>query len=480
MNKPLVYIRVDASSQIGFGHFIRCTALAHMLKENFDLRFISYALPAALLNQTREKGFKVSIIQVEKQFLSSLRGTEIVVLDGYEFNSAYQKKIKSLGCRLVCIDDLHNQEFFADLIINHAPSTTSQDYLAQEYTQYALGLNYALLRPAFLEIAKRNRVNNSNELFICFGGSDPLNLTRTVLTVVLQNNIFAKIHVVIGEGYKNPGDLQKYGGPESNIIIYRSLNEEEMLSVMLQAEFAIVPSSGILLESLAIGLKLISGMYADNQRLVYENFRNSGMFIDAGNFEKTKLEVGIKMLKDSKEKLPEKVIDGNSSYRILKAFQLMVNQDALNLRRVMPSDLEQTFMWAVNPNIRRHSFNNKRIKKEEHTEWFHNKINNTESCYFYIAEIENESIGSIRFDVRANNAIISFLVDPAYQGRGFGYLLLQKGFQKLKEDSKNINKVIGYVLVDNTPSIKSFIKLGYKSVLENEGQRYKFIKKINN
>ena len=43
---------------------------------------------------------------------------KIVVLDGYHFDTNYQTKIKQKGCKLVCIDDLHDKHFVADIIIH--------------------------------------------------------------------------------------------------------------------------------------------------------------------------------------------------------------------------------------------------------------------------------------------------------------------------------------------------------------------------
>ena len=65
------------------------------------------------------------------------------------------------------------------------------------------------------------------------------------------------------------------------------IDEEQLLALMKEADLAIVPSSGILLESLAAGCRIISGMYTDNQQFIYSAYRDAGCFIDAGNFDWT-------------------------------------------------------------------------------------------------------------------------------------------------------------------------------------------------
>src|ERR1700743_1989547 len=154
-----VFIRFDGNNQIGLGHLVRCTALAQMLKENFDIFFVCKQTSAASDDEITKLGFNLIVINNEDDFLSALTGNEIVVVDHYGLDSNYQKKIKDKSCKLVCIDDLHDVFFWADLIINPAPNAKPADYQGQVYTQFALGLDYVLLRPEFLKQAQKGIIN---------------------------------------------------------------------------------------------------------------------------------------------------------------------------------------------------------------------------------------------------------------------------------------------------------------------------------
>ena len=135
-----VFIRADGSSQIGLGHLVRCSALAHMLKDHFEITFYSKEIPDAMLAELNSNGFICHKIKNENEFFNQLNDKNIAVLDGYNFGTDYQKQVKDTGSKLICIDDLHDQKFLADLIINHAPGITPQDYKAKTYTQFALSL----------------------------------------------------------------------------------------------------------------------------------------------------------------------------------------------------------------------------------------------------------------------------------------------------------------------------------------------------
>ena len=201
--KPDLYIRADGNAQIGLGHLVRCSALAHMLKNDFNIIFFCRSIPKSLEQEFNKSGFKVIHIKDDEEFLESISNDKIVVLDGYNFGLDYQRKVKETGCKLVCIDDLHDRKFVADLIINHTPGITPKDYHAQPYTCFALGPEYALLRPSFLEQTKRGRkIKKIETLLIAFGGADPKGLTKKTLQVALEFNIFKRIIVVTGASFE--------------------------------------------------------------------------------------------------------------------------------------------------------------------------------------------------------------------------------------------------------------------------------------
>jgi len=145
-----IFIRADGSAKIGLGHLVRCNALAFMLKNDFQIFFVCKEIPDEIFTEITNNGFQVLTIDSEKDFFKILSKNEIVVIDHYGLGTNYQKQIKELGCKLVCIDDLHDKEFYADVIINHAEGILVEDYKCKSCTKLYLGINYALLRFPFL------------------------------------------------------------------------------------------------------------------------------------------------------------------------------------------------------------------------------------------------------------------------------------------------------------------------------------------
>src|SRR5690625_5323146 len=67
-----------------------------------------------------------------------------------------------------------------------------------------------------------------------------------------------------------------------------------------EADVAVVPSSGMLYEALSMQVKVISGMYVDNQKNMYEGFKRMNAFIDAGTFDEEMLMAAFTRVKSFK------------------------------------------------------------------------------------------------------------------------------------------------------------------------------------
>jgi UDP-2,4-diacetamido-2,4,6-trideoxy-beta-L-altropyranose hydrolase len=318
MNRDLI-IRTDGSAEIGLGHVVRCISLGIILKDVFDITFVYKKIPKGLLDTIKKTGFKNLEITKEESFFDLLTPVTTVVLDGYSFGPEYQKKIKRRGSILVCIDDVYETEFYADLIINQAPGITKHQYQAQKYTKFALGVDYTLLRPPFLEAVKNKKLSQNNDtILVCFGGSDNENLTHRTVNILSGFDQFKKITIITGSAYLHEKELKEKIRLDKRVEYFHALDQQKMAALMNEADVAIVPASGILFEVLATGTTAISGMYTDNQKNVYSGFKKMNAFIDAGTFQVQQIEKAIKNLGDFKNPT---IIDGKSPERLLKLFQ---------------------------------------------------------------------------------------------------------------------------------------------------------------
>jgi RimJ/RimL family protein N-acetyltransferase len=140
---------------------------------------------------------------------------------------------------------------------------------------------------------------------------------------------------------------------------------------------------------------------------------------------------------------------------------------SLVLRLATIEDVNVTFDWATNKIVRQYAIQKGEITFENHKKWFSNKVTASD-CVYFIAEINGVPIGSIRFDIDENKeALLSFLLDTKYHGKGYGKAILKKGCEEVQK-LKELLKIIGVVSIENIPSLKTFKSLGFEQVAEKD------------
>lgn len=279
LNNRKIFFRADAGAKIGYGHFIRTLALADMLKDDFDCTFFTTVPTEYQVNELKKVCKYIPLEEESKfdKFLEYLSGDEIVVLDNYFYSTDYQKQIKDRSCKLVCIDDIHDKHYVADIVINHALTDTSL-FSIEPYTKLCLGFEYALLRTPFLKPA--TAICRNNDLIISFGAADPFGITDKVVSMLLTMNIQYHIVVVLGDKvYLSEANRKQ-------VSTRRNLTAEQMAELFEHSAAGILSASTVSIEALSRNLPLAVGYHADNQIELYGCLAKSMAVHPLGNLQK--------------------------------------------------------------------------------------------------------------------------------------------------------------------------------------------------
>ncbi len=290
-----VLIRVDGSATIGLGHIVRCMALADILRPEFDILFVCKDISEKLVLELQKKQLLLVKINFNSDLFDLISVNDIVVVDGYDFDLSFQLKIKSFGCKLVCIDDTHHQEYAADLIINHGPSSNKDLYKASTYTKFALGHDYLLLRKAFLDqIPVKREIVSVNNLLVILGGSDIKNLSTHLIDHKIYE-YFETVNIVSGASDDSYPQLKSYCEFIPNINLFNNLSDYELIKLSSKCEICICTASGVSYEMACVGIGMVVCMVSQNQEhfynffvekqlasgVRYQNLKDIGKVIDA-------------------------------------------------------------------------------------------------------------------------------------------------------------------------------------------------------
>ncbi|MFD2998807.1 UDP-2,4-diacetamido-2,4,6-trideoxy-beta-L-altropyranose hydrolase [Pontibacter toksunensis] len=468
--KRRIIFRADGNNQIGLGHVVRSLSLVCMLREEFECVFAVQAPSKELQLQISKACHGLIILPMcapsETRFIHELdayiSAAEMVVLDGYHFDTAYQESIKGKGSVLVCIDDIQSYKFLAEVVINQAGGVKAHLYSVASYTRLLLGPKYALLRPPFLEASKQVRVLQQGKpaLLLSLGGADPKNRTLQLAKELAQNNNIARIEIVVGAAYRYLVELQAWLQEEKKINLHHNLPAEQMRDLMQQCTVAVTSASGVAYEYAAVGGLLFVLQTADNQASLFNFLIESGI---AHEYQESSQILNNNRLSKNFNQQVEtqrQHFDGHSDVRLKQLFRKLSLSAGLYLREATEEDTLLLFEWANDPEVRKNSFNPNPITIEKHRLWF-NTVLEDENTLLYIAEADGKPVAHIRFNISKGRALISYLIDAGFRGQGLGLRLLQKGLQALKAQLPAIEQAEGLVQRENIASVRSFEKAGF-------------------
>lgn len=460
------------------GHIMRCIALADMLKNNFNIAFAIQTPKESVIKNIHSVTETILHLpstadynQDATSFTQFLEPTDIVILDGYNFKTDYQKAIKNIGCKLVVIDDLHNWHHLADAIINHAAGITESLYSKEEYTKLYLGLEYALLRKPFLLPSKEiKKIDTIKKVFISMGAADINNLTKKFTESLVQIDGIEEIHLMLGSINPNLESIETLieNNNQVKIIKHFEISAEELAELIKICDIAICPASSISLESCAIGIGLASGYTAENQKGILQGLVDKKTIIDLGDLNAIKTETiisEIKKIAETPNQLTElirnqkKLIDGNSPQRLLNLFKEMVTEK-IHFRFAKESDTDLYYKWSNDSVVRKNSYNQDEITYESHVKWFNSKLQSP-VCFFYLfLNEENQPIGQVRIDNNGKETVIGISIDEHFRGKKLGSILIQMASEDYLKNHPS-ESIVAYIKQENSASYNSFTKAGF-------------------
>ncbi len=280
---PDCVIRADASARLGTGHLMRCLALAQAWREaGGGVTFLSYCESVSLREYVQSEGFRFEPLASPHPDPSdlelALRHLELLspsgdqrpwlVLDGYHFESCYQREVLSRGYRLLVIDDIaHLPIYHADVLLNQNLRAEGFDYSCGAETIRLLGSEYVLLRSHFLgrPAGLRSLAEPATRVLVTLGGGDSNNATLQVIGA-LQHVGGDALEARVVVGAENPHyQTLRQAARDSRGSISLVRGSFDMAGLMAWADVA-VSAAGITCWELAyMGTPTILVVTAKNQ-----------------------------------------------------------------------------------------------------------------------------------------------------------------------------------------------------------------------
>jgi UDP-2,4-diacetamido-2,4,6-trideoxy-beta-L-altropyranose hydrolase len=284
-------IRAD-STGMGIGHVMRCIALGQAWRDaGGRVDFVTRCKNEKLLNRLRKEEFEIWHVGGESEWDLFRVLTEPVqytalILDGYDFDSEYQKRARSYFRPLLVVDDLANLPFYsADVVLNQNVHAVELSYCHDPDTRLLLGTRWALIRREFLKWQnwQRQIPPIARRVLVTMGGSDPINFTQKVIDAIRYSGLAKEleVRVVAGAGSVHVNKLME----QASETIQICSNVSDMALMMAWADMVVSGAGSTCLEAAFMGLPSLVVILADNQRQIAETLDRSAIAINLGRQE---------------------------------------------------------------------------------------------------------------------------------------------------------------------------------------------------
>lgn len=465
-----VAFRVDSSQTLGTGHLRRCLRLAEALRtKGHECLFFCAELQDHQAALIQSQSFQVELLESSLSFeeeLNALKNLfrthgpfEWIVLDHYERDVSYEEKLRTLGRRLLVIDDL-GRSHHCDVLVDPSELTDLQKY------QDKMNLNGVIFvgpRYGFVDQRILNKrplelkhLENIESVLVFLGGSATKGFEKLASAL---NQVHQKLRVTVLSNLSHLDDVFKGLNHEIKIL---SL-QDDFSELLLNHDLYLGSAGSITWDRFVLGLAGLVVTVADNQKDLAEKAHDLGAQITLGDLNQLEVEFMAKEF-NSLVKDPERVNELR-----LKAFKFAVpngseilsffmNRDLVEFKKASEEDAKNIFEWRSHPLVSHFSTD---INYDDHLQWMKSTLKNKNRDLLIGYQYERP-LGVIRFDHETNRSEVSIYMVPDCLGKGLGPYLLKAAEQWLRDHHQEIKIIEAKVHEDNKASHHLFQSLNYK------------------
>lgn len=353
-----VLFRVDASTQIGSGHVMRCLAFAAGLKEkNVGISFVCRDHQGQMSSQIQSRGFHCELLpasekigrdegdpkhghwlgadyrlDAEQSIAACGNSTfDWIIIDHYGIDYRWHLLLREYSSHIMVIDDLADRKHDCDLLLDqtYGRKAAIYDQYVPDNCLTLIGTQYALLRPEFRELraqtlqARKSRDGIQN-ILVFMGGADKNNHSSVVLGALAQINWPSKPRVTLVVGAQADHIDQLQGQVASHpleVIILRDV--KNMANLMAIADLGIGAGGTTSWERCCLGLPSLVCIVAENQRTLTQSLDKEGALLswetEGDLIEQLNILVAEPAFLRKMSKVAARICDGGGCGRVVSA-----------------------------------------------------------------------------------------------------------------------------------------------------------------
>lgn len=279
----MIFVRCDVSKTIGWGHLKRCLTLSKSMKKHISVTFLMSGFNAKADKMIRDSGCCVLKLPSDLSYQEEIKYypdycKNIIIDLGHRANvkdfdsfTRYLTDLKHLRYKIIVIDGLGDESYR----VNSAPKI---DAYIQPYWGVPLdpepksdswfyGRDSVLVDRVYFDSYRKRKSNIIKNLLITFGGSDPQEITVTVLEALKNMESDVNVRCIVGPSFSH-SLVEKIKKFQINQIIDIRYAPENLSEHYEWADLGICGSGGSRYEAAAAGLPILfTAIYEDHDSL---------------------------------------------------------------------------------------------------------------------------------------------------------------------------------------------------------------------
>lgn len=327
-----ICFRVDANSEIGQGHLMRCITIARSVSETSDAEIIfavsdSNSIKLLEKEMYRTIDLDINYTDYSKEASKKLKAIlvdeeiDVLLIDSYSLNNDYVLSIKEVA-KVACFWRKESK-ISADLIINYNIDYNKDFYERETVANQIrlLGAEYVPLRSDFSKVNKNEEKNPPRNILLLTGGSDNLNVLGRFIDHAQEFSDYM-VTCVVGKYSK----FKETDSTPSNIKVVGQ--SDHIAQIMMENDIIISAGGTTMYEICSLGIPAIIYSLADNQLSEPAFLNDLGAVIYVGNADNSlffdKIKKAVVSLSEPKNRTAmihkmDHLVDGKGAKRIALA-----------------------------------------------------------------------------------------------------------------------------------------------------------------
>ena len=498
-----IAIRVDASTKIGTGHFIRCLTLADALRQSgAQIRFVSRHMPKHLRDILNTKGYEFALLNsipsgvitdelshthwlgvnqaqdaTDTKHALSDQTWDWLIVDHYALDASWESVLRQAAKHIIVIDDIADRQHDCDVLLDQNFYDDMDGRYAgkvPKHCQLLLGPRYALLREEFRRMREhvKPRVGPVKRILVFFGGVDPDNYTSCAIDALANiGNGDLHVDVVIGAQHPHREKIETICADHDFICHVQTSRMAELMAV---ADLSIGAGGSTTWERCCLGLPTLAICTADNQQKQVADAARKGLLYSPdikGSLNQIIQRHAKALIENSylRQFISEKsmpAVDGRGVLRVIRGLGYSgageMCDAVVDVRLAVVDDAVLVWPWRNDEATRRYFFDSAPVSLESHLAWWKESLADLQRVLL-LGRLGGREFGVIRYDfVDSRQTRVSIYLDPDMTGLGLGESLLRAGQDWLLRNHPEVDTVLAEVMSRNTASLRTFFAAGFK------------------